>query len=49
MLNNSDKFGGIDSNLEVDFCIELKSLKKIPEEKKKFIPKILAYDIEAKN
>jgi DNA polymerase I/DNA polymerase-2 len=46
MLHNSDKFGGIDSNLEVDFCIELKTLKKIPD--KKFIPKILAYDIEAK-
>lgn len=50
MLNNSDKFGGIDSALEVDFCIELKSLKKIPEDKHrtKFFPKILAYDIEAK-
>ncbi len=50
MLNNSDKFGGIDSALEVDFCIELKSLKKIPEDKNKikFSPKVLAYDIEAK-
>lgn len=48
MLNNSNKFGGIDSNLEVDFCVELSSLKKLPDEKKKFSPKILAYDIEAK-
>jgi DNA polymerase elongation subunit (family B) len=45
MLHNSNKFGGIDSNLEVDFCIELKSLRKISD--KKFTPKILAYDIEA--
>lgn len=44
MLHNSDKFGGIDSNLKVDFCIELKSLKKISE--KKFAPKVIAYDIE---
>ncbi|HPD82017.1 MAG TPA: 3'-5' exonuclease, partial [Candidatus Pacearchaeota archaeon] len=47
MLNNSNKFGGIDSALEVGFCIELNSLKKLSEEKKKFTPKILAYDIEA--
>jgi DNA polymerase elongation subunit (family B) len=46
MLHNSDKFGGIDSNLQVDFCIALSSLKKM--EGKKFIPKVLAYDIEAK-
>ncbi|MGY4884516.1 MAG: DNA polymerase domain-containing protein [Nanobdellota archaeon] len=48
MLHNSDKFGGIDSNLQLDFCIELKSLKKLAEEKKRFTPKIIAYDIEAK-
>ena len=48
MLHNSDKFNGIDSSLNVDFCIELKSLKKLPEEKNKFTPKVLAYDIEAK-
>jgi DNA polymerase I len=49
MLHNSDKFGGIDSNLQVDFCIELKSLKQLQEKKdKKFNPKVLAYDIEAK-
>jgi DNA polymerase I/DNA polymerase-2 len=48
MLHNSNKFGGVDSNLEVDFCIELKSIKNIQEKNnKKFIPKILAYDIEA--
>jgi DNA polymerase I/DNA polymerase-2 len=50
MLNNSNKFGGIDSSLEVDFCIECNSLKKIPEDKNKikFSPKVLAYDIEAR-
>jgi len=48
MLHNSDKFGGIDSSLDVDFCIELKSIKKISEKRSVFIPKILAYDIEAK-
>jgi len=46
MLHNSNKFGGIDSNLDVNFCIELKSLKNISN--KKFNPKIIAYDIEAK-
>ncbi len=44
MLNNSMEFGGIDMALDVDFCIKANSIKKIPE--KKFIPKILAYDIE---
>ncbi len=50
MLHLSDKFGGIDSSIEVDFCIELRSLKKIAEDKSKikFSPKVLAYDIEAK-
>lgn len=48
MLHNSDKFGGIDSTLKVDFCIKLKSLKKISGEKEKFTPNIVAYDIEAK-
>ncbi len=44
LLNNSQEFGGIDSALDVDFCIKLESLKKIDE--KKFAPKIIAYDIE---
>jgi DNA polymerase elongation subunit (family B) len=44
VLNNSEKYGGIDMGLDVDFCIDLKSAEKITE--KKFIPKILAYDIE---
>ncbi len=44
MLNNSQEFGGIDMAYDVDFCIKLKNIKKIPE--KKFKPKVLAYDIE---
>ncbi|MDP2628767.1 MAG: DNA polymerase domain-containing protein, partial [Nanoarchaeota archaeon] len=44
LLNNSQKFGGIDMNLDVDLCIHLKSSKKI--EDKKFSPKVLCYDIE---
>jgi len=44
ILNNSEEFGGIDSALDVDFCIKLKSLKEI--EKKEFSPKVLAFDIE---
>ena len=39
----NEKFSGVE-NLDVDFCIELESLKKI--EDKKFSPKILSYDIE---
>ncbi len=46
MLHNSNRFGGIDSSMDVDFCVALNSAKKIPE--KPFTPKILAYDIEAK-
>jgi len=44
VLNNSLEFGGIDSILEVDLCLKLEKLKKIPD--KKFKPKILSYDIE---
>jgi len=44
ILNNSSEFGGIDSSLEVDFCIKLKTLKEL--EKKEFSPKVLAFDIE---
>ncbi len=44
VLNNSEEFGGIDMNLDVDFCIKLESAKKIP--KIEFNPKILCYDIE---
>jgi DNA polymerase I/DNA polymerase-2 len=44
ILNNSIEFGGIDSALDVDFCLKLKSSKKI--EDKQFLPKVLAYDIE---
>ena len=44
LLNNSFEFNGIDMGLDVDFCIKLKTAKKIPD--KKFKPKTLAYDIE---
>jgi len=45
MLNNSNEFGGIDSTLDADFVIKLKDFKEI-QDSKKFLPKILAYDIE---
>ncbi len=48
MLHNSNKFGGIDSNLEVEFCLELNSIKKVNDGENKFTPRVLAYDIEAK-
>lgn len=44
MLNNSDEFGGIDSNLEVDFCIKAEKIN--PSKEENFKPKVLAYDIE---
>src|SRR4030042_2776703 len=44
MLHNSDEFGGIDSSLNVDFCIKAESFK--PIEDKPFKPKTLVYDIE---
>jgi len=44
MLHDSNEFGGIDSTLDVDFCIKVDSFKPIKE--KKFNPKTLAIDIE---
>ena len=44
VLHNSKEFGGIDSNLNVDFCIKVDSLKETKD--KAFKPKVLAYDIE---
>ena len=44
LLNNSQEFNGIDSAMDVDFCIKLESLRKIKD--KEFNPKVLAYDIE---
>lgn len=44
LLNNSLEFGGIDSTLDVDFCIKTDKIKEIKE--KQFQPKTLAYDIE---
>ncbi|MCL5730421.1 MAG: DNA-directed DNA polymerase [Candidatus Pacearchaeota archaeon] len=46
LLNNSQEFGGIDSALDVDFCIKLNSLKEIEGKDRRFIPKVLAFDIE---
>lgn len=43
-LNNSAEFGGIDSVLEVDVCIKLESFREAKKEK--FLPRVLAYDIE---
>ena len=45
VLNNSMDFGGVDSNLDVDFCIKIDSTKKI-EDEIEFKPKVMAYDIE---
>jgi len=44
MLHQSQEFGGIDNNLNVDFVIKVDSFKKLKE--KIFKPKTLAYDIE---
>ena len=46
LLNNSIEFGGIDSGLDVDFCIKMKSFKKIEDGKYNFKPKVLAFDLE---
>ena len=43
-LDNSQDFGEIGKFLDVDKCILLKTCK--PLEKKEFLPKVLAYDIE---
>ncbi len=44
MLNNSNEFGGIDSSLDVDFCIKVDSFKPIKD--KPFKPKTLSFDLE---
>ncbi len=44
ILNNSEKFGGLDSVLDVDFCVDLEHSKEIKEEK--YSPMALAFDIE---
>jgi DNA polymerase, archaea type len=44
ILNNSEEFGGIDSVMEVDYCIKLEKIKDTKDTK--FIPKILSFDIE---
>ncbi len=45
ILNNSQEFGGIDSQFDVDICIFAEKIEKAEE--KAFKPKILAFDIEA--
>ncbi|MFH1787406.1 MAG: DNA-directed DNA polymerase [archaeon] len=45
LLNNSNEFGGIDTTLDVDFCVKVNSISKL-KKLKSFIPKILAYDLE---
>lgn len=47
VLNNSLEFGGVDSGLDVDFCIKLESEKRIND--LGFRPKILTYDIETED
>jgi DNA polymerase I/DNA polymerase-2 len=44
VLHDSSEFGGIDTILNVDFCIKLEDYKEIKD--KKIKPKVLAYDIE---
>ena len=44
LLNDSNKYGGIDKSIDVDICLELEGIKKI--DKFEFTPKVLAYDIE---
>jgi len=46
ILNNSEKFGGIDSALDLDFCIDLTEGTIKPLDKNEFTPKVLAFDIE---
>lgn len=46
ILNNSLEFGGIDSSLNVDYCIKLKSFKETGKKNAGFMPKVLAFDIE---
>jgi len=45
-ISHSDDFGGIGKVLDVDFCLKIESIKKI-ERQKKFMPRILCYDIES--
>jgi len=45
ILNNSTEFGGIDSSVDVDICINADKIILLNKDLK-FKPKILAYDIE---
>ncbi len=51
VLNNSQDFGALDASLDVELCIKLEKSKEleeseIKEKNIKFLPKILAFDIE---
>ena len=48
VLNNSEEFGGIDSVLEVDFCIKIEKIEK-SKEQPEFKPKVMAFDIETES
>ncbi len=45
IIDNTTEFGGIANSLDVDLCIKVGSLTSIKREK--FLPKVLAFDIEA--
>jgi DNA polymerase I/DNA polymerase-2 len=44
ILDNSDEFGGIGKNIDVDLCMRLEKAKKL--DRQEFTPKIMAFDIE---
>jgi DNA polymerase I/DNA polymerase-2 len=46
VLNNSEEFGGIDRELNVDLVIKAEEIKQLDNDKE-FKPNIMAYDIEA--
>jgi len=45
ILNNSEKFGGVDASLDLDLVLEVEKITELKTQQK-FHPKILAYDIE---
>ncbi len=45
VLNNSQKFGGIDNSIDTEICLEVDKISEL-QKQPEFKPKILAYDIE---
>jgi DNA polymerase I/DNA polymerase-2 len=45
VLHGSDEFGGVDSGVDVDFCLKVDKIKSVDKEKV-FLPKVMAFDIE---